>query len=137
MGSLLLSPGSWCRQDFVCVLQELSLCFPQSCRNPIIKSCRLQSQVLWGFPVPLPDLLAGKPDVRLRIITTMKENFFGITVLQIVGGLAGRYRILFYHVCTSPSASLWLLVFGHGVSFFWTWGSSIILSMAVQHLVTI
>ena len=39
----------------------------------------------------MPDLLAGKPDVRLRIITTVKkENFFGITVLQIVGGLAGR-----------------------------------------------
>ena len=119
-------------EDFVCDFQELSLCFPQSCRNPIIKSCCLQSQILWGFPVPLPDLLAGKPDVRLRIITTVKkENFFGIIVLQIVGGLAGRYRILFYHVCPSPSASLWLLLcvcvcgflsldmgylfFGHGV----------------------
>ena len=146
VGSLLLSLGSWYMEDFVCDFQELSLCFPQSCRNPIIKSCCLQSQILWGFPVPLPDLLAGKPDVRLRIITTVKkENFFGIIVLQIVGGLAGRYRILFYHVCPSPSASLWLLlcvcvwllVFGHGVSFFWTWGSSIILSMAVQHLITI
>ena len=36
MGSLLLSPGSWCTQDFVCALQE-SL-FPQSCGNSVIKS---------------------------------------------------------------------------------------------------
>ena len=125
-------------ENFVYAFQEWSLCFPQSFSNPIIKSCCLQSQVLWGFPVPLPDLLAGKPDMRLRIITKVKrENFFDIIVLQIVGGLAGRYRILFYHDCTPPTISLWLLVFGHGVSFFGTWGSSIILSMAVQQLITI
>ena len=37
MGSLLLSPGSWYLQDFVCVLEE-SL-FPQSCGISVIKSC--------------------------------------------------------------------------------------------------
>ena len=131
MGSLLLSLGSWYMENFVYAFQEWSLCFPQSCRNPIIKSCCLQSQVLWGFPVPLPDLLAGKPDARLRIITKVKrENFFDIIVLQIVGGLAGRYRILFYHDCTP---SYYLIV----ASCLWTWGSSIILSMAVQQLITI
>ena len=38
MWSLLFSPGSWCVQDFVCALQEWSLCFHQSCRSPVIKS---------------------------------------------------------------------------------------------------
>ena len=35
VGSLLLSPGSWCAQGFVCALQSL---FLQSCRSPVIKS---------------------------------------------------------------------------------------------------
>ena len=30
VGSLLLSSGSWCAQDFVCALQDWTLCFPQS-----------------------------------------------------------------------------------------------------------
>ena len=38
VGSLLLSPGSWCTQGFACALQEWSLCFPQSCGNPAIQS---------------------------------------------------------------------------------------------------
>ena len=32
------SPGSRCAHDFVCALQEWSLCFPQSCQSPAIKS---------------------------------------------------------------------------------------------------
>ena len=36
VGSLLLSPGSWCTKGFVCALQE-SL-FPQSCGSSVIKS---------------------------------------------------------------------------------------------------
>ena len=36
--SLLLSSGFWCRQDFVCALQDWSPCFPQSCVSPVIKS---------------------------------------------------------------------------------------------------
>ena len=113
-------------ENFVYAFQEWRLCFPQSCRNPIIKSCCLQSQVLWGFPVPLPDLLAGKPDARLRIITKVKrENFFDIIVLQIVGGLAGRYRILFYHDCTP---SYYLIV----ASCLWTW-SIFFWDMGFQH----
>ena len=37
VGSLLLSSGSWCMQDFICALQDWSLCFPQSCGSPVIK----------------------------------------------------------------------------------------------------
>ena len=57
VGSQLLSPGSWCAHDFVCVLQE-SL-FPQSCGGSIIKSADLPSQVPWRFSVPLGSLLWG------------------------------------------------------------------------------
>ena len=32
------SPGSRCTHYFVCALQEWSLCFPQSCQSPAIKS---------------------------------------------------------------------------------------------------
>ena len=33
------SPGSRFAHYFVCALQEWSLCFPQSCQSPVIKSC--------------------------------------------------------------------------------------------------
>ena len=36
VGSLLLSPRSWCTQGFVCARQESV--FPQSCRSSVIKS---------------------------------------------------------------------------------------------------
>ena len=38
MGSLLLSPGSWCAHYFVCALQEWSLCFPHTCQSRAVKS---------------------------------------------------------------------------------------------------
>ena len=38
VGSLLLSPGFWCTQGFVCAFQEWSLCFPQYWGSPVIKS---------------------------------------------------------------------------------------------------
>ena len=36
--SLLLSPGSWCAQGFVCALQVTKSLFPQSCVSSVIKS---------------------------------------------------------------------------------------------------
>ena len=36
VGTLLLSPGSWCTQGFVCALWETL--FPQSCTSSVIKS---------------------------------------------------------------------------------------------------
>ena len=80
MRSLLFPPGSWCAQDFVCALQEWSFCFHQSCGNPAIKSCWLQSQILWGLFFPLPDPQAGKPDMGCRTFTPVGEllwyNYF-------------------------------------------------------------
>ena len=40
VGSRLLSSGSWHTQDFVCALQDWSLCFPQSRWSPIITGIR-------------------------------------------------------------------------------------------------
>ena len=37
-GVTVPSPGSRCTHYFVCALQEWSLCFPQSCQSPAIKS---------------------------------------------------------------------------------------------------
>ena len=68
MGSLLLSSGSWCTQNFVCALQDWSLCFPQSCGSHAIKSCWLQSQILWKF-LFLLDSKTEKTDVGLRSFT--------------------------------------------------------------------
>ena len=36
VGTLLLSPGSWCTQDFVCALKEFL--FPQFCGTSVFKS---------------------------------------------------------------------------------------------------
>ena len=38
IGPLLLSSGSWCTQNFVCALQDWSLCCPKSSGGPIIKT---------------------------------------------------------------------------------------------------
>ena len=87
-------PGFSCAHYFVCALQERSLCFPQSCRSPAIKSSRLQSLILLEFLLPLPDPQVGKPDVGLRPFTP-------------VGGL------LWYKcspVCESPTQWLWDLI---------------------------
>jgi len=52
VGSLLLSSESWCAQDFVCALQEWSLCIPQTCGSPITKSCCTSSPDSLGIPSP-------------------------------------------------------------------------------------
>ena len=51
------SPGSQCTHYFVCALQEWSLCFPQSCRSPAIKSHKPSKSDSLGIPSPI----AGPP----------------------------------------------------------------------------
>ena len=123
VGSLLLSPGSWCMKDFVYDLQEWSLCFSQSYGIPIIKCrwpSRSDSQSLWQIP-RLGSLTQGsKPSQQ-------SENFFGIVVLQFVCRPLGSHGIWFYCDCAPPTISLQLLLVG----------SSILLLMAVPQLVVI
>ena len=56
MGSLLLLPGCWCIHYFVCALQKWSLCFPQSCQSPAIKSCKPSKSESLGIPPPIARL---------------------------------------------------------------------------------
>ena len=60
-------------QDFVFSLQDWSLCFPQSCGNPIIKSHWPSRPHSLGILIPLWDPKAGMPDVGFRTFTTVAE----------------------------------------------------------------
>ena len=74
VGSLLLCLESRCTQDFVCALQDWHFRLPQSCGSLMIKNpAGLQGQIPWGFPVPLLDPQAGKPDTSFRTFTTVGE----------------------------------------------------------------
>ena len=86
MGSLLLSPGSWCAQGFVGLSKSL---FPQSCGVSVIKyhwpsksNSYEGSQSLCLIP-RLGNLLWALEFLQ------QCENFFGIIVLQFVGCLLG------------------------------------------------
>ena len=96
VGSLLLSSGSRCMQNFVCALQDWSLCLPLSRGSPIIKSRPDSlgiSQSLCQIP-RLGSLTWGSEPSQ------QWENFFGIIFLQFVGHPPGRYGTLFYRDCT-------------------------------------
>ena len=105
--SLLLSPGSWSTQHFVCVFQK-SL-FP-----PVL--WMVCNQIPLTFKVRFPgDSLSFCQIPGLGSLTWGSEpwqrweNFLGIIVLQIVGCPPGGYGILFYHVGAPPTISLQLL----------------------------
>ena len=119
VGSLFLSPGSWCAQDLLCALQE-SL-FPPVLR----KSC---NQIPLTFKVRFPgdsQFLGWIPRLR-RLMCSLEpsqncENFFGVIVLLFVSRPPRGYKIwfiiivpvlLFFCVCGFS------FVLGCGVSFF-------------------
>ena len=86
VGSLLLSPGSWCAQGFVCVLQESV--------SPVLwKFC---NQIPLGFKVKFPGgslSLCWIPRLgnllwALELLQQFK-NFLAIIALQFVGHLLG------------------------------------------------
>ena len=70
VGTLFLSPGSWCAQVLIVPSKNL---FPQSCVNSIINPTALQNQIPRGFSVPLPDLHLGKSVVGPRTFLTVQE----------------------------------------------------------------
>ena len=104
--SLLLSPGSWCTQDFVCALQESVS--PSPVEVLWSNFGVLQSQIPCRFPVPLPDPQTEKSDVRPRTFATVGEllwyDHFPVCVLH-----TSRYGIWFYGDCAPPIVSLWLV----------------------------
>ena len=97
----------------------------------------LQSQILWGLRLLLPDPQAGEPDVGLRPFTPMGEllwyNCFSVCGLptQCVWDLILSWLCPSYCLTVASSLS----VFGCRVSFLV--GSSVYLSVVVQQLVVI
>ena len=82
VGTLLLSPGSWCAQSFSVHSKSL---FPQSYGSPIIKSHWLLKLNSLGILSPL----ARSSGLQIWALELLQqcENFFGIIVLQFVGRL--------------------------------------------------
>ena len=88
VGSLLLSPGSWCAEHFVCALQESIS--PVLCK--FYKQIPLPSKVKFplGFSVPLPDPRVGQSVVGPRTFSTVGQCIwynssavFGSSALQL------------------------------------------------------
>ena len=106
------SPGSWCTHYFVCVLQEWSLCFPQSCNQiPLafkVWFSRNSSSHCW---TPRLGSLMWGSEPSLQWV-----DFCGISVLQFVSHPPSNYGIWFYCDCTPPAISLWLVLC------LWMWG---------------
>ena len=109
---LLLSSGSWCVEDCVCALQDWSLCFLHSYGSPKIKSCWPPRSDSLGIPSPFVRSPGWKPWCGAQSLHKW-ENLFGITVLQFLGCLPGRYGICFYCDCTPPSAMALFLDVGY------------------------
>ena len=94
-GSLLLSPGSWCVQVFVCALQE-------SVSPVLCKLCNvipLASKVKFrgGFSVPLADTQVDKSVVGLRTFLIVQEFLWhncsavcGSSAWQLYGAVNGH-----------------------------------------------
>ena len=85
--SLLLSPGSWCAQDFVCALQEsVSPVLWKFCNQiPLASKVKFSGGVLSPFArSPGWEICCGSQNFLNSAII-----FFGIIVLQFVGHLLG------------------------------------------------
>ena len=110
VGSLLLS------SDFVCALQEGSLCIPQSCGSPIPKSCWTSSPDFLGIPSPFVrspgwEAWCGIQNLHNSGRTPLVLLFSSLWVTQPVG-----MGFEFYHDGSPPTISLWLLLH------LWMWG---------------
>ena len=84
VGSLLLSPGSWCTQGFVCALQESV--------TPVL--CKFCNQIPLTFKVTFPGGFQSFCQIPrlVNLLWALKllqqcENFLGVIVLQSVGYL--------------------------------------------------
>ena len=127
----------WCAQGCFFLASKSWVCASPSPVEVLqSNSDSLQSQIPWEFLVCLMSPRAWKPDVGLRFFTTV-ENLFGIIILQFVDCPPCWYRIWFYHGCAPLTILLLLLLYPWIWGVFFLMGSSILLSMVVQHLVAI
>ena len=94
-GSLLLSPGSWCTQSFVCALQESVS--PVLCKFWQLY-CGVNGNHLPRGLMPYPGLLYPKP-LPLRLLTYTSA---GDTQTQFCLSLCGVSGSWLHKVCLSP-----------------------------------
>ena len=90
VGSLILSSGFWCAQDFVCVLHDQSLCFPQPCGSSIIKPHRPSGSESLGIPSPFvrsqrQEACTGAQRLHNSGITSLLLLFSSLLVIHPVG----------------------------------------------------
>ena len=71
--SLLLSPGSWCAQGFVCALHMTKSLFPQSCVSSVIKSHWPPKSNYLGVVSPFARSQVGKSVVGSGSFLTVQE----------------------------------------------------------------
>ena len=92
----------------------------------------LQVQIPWGFPAPLSDPQAGKPDVEFRTFTTVQELlwYHRLRVTRPVG-------MRFDFVVIVPRLPSRCCCLSLDVGYLFLVGSSVLLWMAVQQLVVI
>ena len=96
-------------------LQECSLCFPQSCQSPTVKSYQPSKSDSLGIPIPCP--IAGPPGWEAwRGASLQWVDLYGIIVLQFVSHPPSDHGIWFYCYCAPPTLSLQLLPCP------WMWG---------------
>ena len=151
----VIAPFLW-----VLALGRFCLCPPrlESLFPPVLwKSCNqiplaFKFQISWGFPVPLSDPQAGKPEVGFRTFTTVGELFWYI-FFPVCGSFTWReWDLSISWLCPSYclTAALCLFLNMGYLLFskfqclcFWTRGifylvnSSVLLWMVVQQLVVI
>ena len=107
----LLCAGSQCMWNPVCALQGWNL-FPSPVALLHSSLAGLQSQVLWGLPLPMPDPQSGEPDVRLRALTPVGEllqyNYFPVcgSPTWWVWDLFILWKCCSYHFVVASSLSL-------------------------------
>ena len=118
VGSLLLSSRSWCAQDFVCALQDWSLCFPHSCGRRVIKSHWPSRSDSLGSPSPFVGSPGWKLDTGFRTFTTVGELLW-YYYSPVCGSLSLWVWDLTFAMMASllPSHCDFFLVFERGVSF--------------------
>ena len=133
---MLLPSGSLCTQGFVCALWVWSLCFPQSCGSPVIKSCWASRSDSLGIHSPFVGspgwgAWCGVPNLHNSGRTSLSLLFFSLWVTH-PAGLGFDFIVI---MPLLPSHWSFFFVFGHGYLFLVD--SCILLSLFVQQLVVI
>ena len=116
VGSRLLSSGSWCTQDFVCALQDWSLCFPQSSGRPTIKSHWSSRSDSLGIPSPFVRSPGWEASCRVQNLRNSARTSSALLSPSLcITHLVGL-GFSFYRDCSPPIVLLRLLLC------LWTWG---------------